>query len=131
MQLLLDTHVFIWYLLNDSKLSQTASNLINNKSNLVYISPIVFWEIAIKVSIKKLVLNSDYETFISLGMHAYQFKHLPITLTHTTRLLSLPQPPNHRDPFDRLLVAQALAEGDTLVSADARLDAYSVPRVFA
>ena len=131
MDLLLDTHVFLWYLFDDQKLETTASQLISDRTNRVYVSPVAFWEIAIKVSIQKLKLNTDYESFIEFGMNKNQFIYLPISLKHTSRLLSLPQLKDHRDPFDRLLVAQALVEGFMLISADARLDSYSVPRVFA
>ena len=131
MDLLLDTHVFLWYLFDDPKLETTASQLISDRTNRVYVSPVAFWEIAIKVSIQKLKLNTDYESFIEFGMNKNQFIYLPISLKHTSRLLSLPQLKDHRDPFDRLLVAQALVEGFMLISADARLDSYSVPRVFA
>jgi PIN domain nuclease of toxin-antitoxin system len=129
MRLLLDTHIFIWFCGNDSKLSRTAADLIGDPTNDAFLSPIVMWEIAIKVGSGKLTLLRPYEEFVREGQRAYSFIPLPIELRHISRLLTLPLS-THRDPFDRLLVSQALADGMTLVSADERLDEYAVPRAF-
>lgn len=91
------------------------------------ISPASYWEIAIKISINKWRLNRAYEEFIDLGLNRYGFQVLPILPAHTARVIGLPF--YHRDPFDRLLAAQALVEAIPLVSGDAALDAYGVTRL--
>jgi PIN domain nuclease of toxin-antitoxin system len=85
-------------------------------------------EIAVKVSIGKWSLNRPYEEFIDLGLKQYGFQVLAIQPTHTARLIGLPF--HHKDPFDRLLVAQALVEQISIVSAGAALDAYGVNRLW-
>ena len=130
MRLLLDTHAMYWYIEGDPKLSNTAQTLIQDAANEVLISPASFWEIAIKVSIGKWTLNRPYEDFIDLGLKQYGFQVLPILPTHTARLIGMPFPPKHKDPFDRLLVAQAIVEGIPLVSADSQLDAYGITRIW-
>ena len=91
-------------------------------------SPASFWEIAIKVSIGKLKLHQPYDDFVDVCLNKYGFVMLPIEPKHTGRLVSLAFPPNHKDPFDRLLVSQALVESIGLISGDAVLDAYGVAR---
>jgi PIN domain nuclease of toxin-antitoxin system len=107
-------------------LSSTAQTLIQDPANQVLISPASYWEIAIKVSVGKWILNRPYEDFIDLGLKQYGFQVLPILPTHTARLIGLPY--HHKDPFDRLLVGQALAEQISIVSADPALDAYGITR---
>jgi PIN domain nuclease of toxin-antitoxin system len=129
-KLLLDTHALLWYTTNDPQLSKTAEGLIMNPGNDVFMSPASYWEIAIKVSIGKLRLTQPYEDFIDACLNRYGFVILPIDPRHTAAVSRLPFPPGHRDPFDRLLVAQALAEGMSVVSVDSQLDAYGVPRLW-
>lgn len=128
MRLLLDTHAMYWYIEGDPQLSVTARTLIQDTSNEVLISPASYWEIAIKVSLGKWQLNRSYEDFMDIGLNQYGFQVLPILPTHTARLIGLPF--HHKDPFDRLLVAQALVEQISLVSADPALDAYGVTRLW-
>ena len=130
MKLLLDTHAIYWYIEGDSRLSATAEALIRDATNEVFISPASYWEIAIKVSIGKWTLNRPYEEFIDLGLNLYGFQVLPILPTHTARLIGLPFPPNHKDPFDRLIVAQAIVEAISVVSIDPKLDAYTIKRLW-
>lgn len=130
MRLLLDTHAFYWYVEGDQQLSATAQTLIQDATNIVLISPASYWEIAIKVSIGKWALNRPYEEFIDLGLTQYGFEVLPIMPHHTAKLIGLTFPKNHKDPFDRLLVAQAMAENIPIVSADPQLDVYGVQRVW-
>lgn len=130
MRLLLDTHAMYWYVEGDPKLSSTAQTLIQDTTNEVLISPASYWEIAIKVSIGKWTLNRPYEEFIDLGLKQYGFQVLPILPAHTARLIGLASPPNHKDPFDRLIVAQAIVEGIPLVSVDPTLDAYPIERLW-
>jgi len=127
-KLLLDTHAMYWYIEGDSRLSATARTLVQKASNEVLISPASYWEIAIKISIGKWQLNRAYEEFIDIGLNQYGFQVLPILPAHTARLIGLPF--YHKDPFDRLLAAQALVEGITIVSADGVLDQYGVHRIW-
>ena len=130
MRLLLDTHSMYWYIEDDPQLSGRARTLIQDASNEILVSPASYWEIAIKISIGKWRLNRPYEEFIDIGLNQYGFQVLPILPTHTARLIGLPFPQGHRDPFDRLLVAQALVEQIPIVSADSPLDAYGVTRLW-
>lgn len=128
MRLLLDTHAFLWFVLSDPRISEAASALIADPDNDIEISPASYWEIAIKISIKKYELQEPYEVFMERELATNQFRVLPIEPTHTAVLTSLPF--HHRDPFDRLLVAQAMVEKIPLVSNDTALDAYQVQRLW-
>lgn len=130
MRLLLDTHALLWYTTNGPRLSRTAAGAIVGPANVVFPSPASYWEIAIKTSIGKLALNQPYEDLMDSCLNRYRFVVLPIEPSHTARVALLPFPPNHKGPFDRLIVAQALVEGASLVSADLKLDAYGVSRIW-
>ena len=130
MRLLLDTHTMYWYIEDDPQLSGRALTLIRDASNEILISPASYWEISIKISIGKWRLNRPYDEFIDFGLNQYGFQVLPILPTHTARLIGLPFPLGHKDPFDRLLVAQTLVEQIPIVSADVPLDAYGVTRLW-
>jgi PIN domain nuclease of toxin-antitoxin system len=127
-RLLLDTHALVWFTHGDPKLTPAARSAIQDAANEVLISPASYWEIAIKVHLGKWTLNQPYPNFISEALTVYGFHILPILPEHTARRIGLPN--HHRDPFDRLLVAQALKEGLPVVSSDATLDLYGVPRVW-
>lgn len=131
MRLLLDTHALLWYALNDPKLSANAISLIRDPQNEILMSPASYWEIAIKLSIGKLQLHRPYEDFIDVCINQYGFAILSIEPAHTARLITLPFPPNHKDPFDRLLVAQANVEQIAVLSADPQLDAYPIRRLWS
>ena len=126
MTCIVDTHIFIWYLFNDPRLGRQSRDLIDDFQNTILVSPIVYWEIALKVGTGKL--NTDYVHFIEHGMQTYLFRELPIQVKHAATLLSLPF--HHRDPFDRLLIAQGISEGLPIVSADAKFDQYPITRIF-
>jgi PIN domain nuclease of toxin-antitoxin system len=128
MRLLLDTHAWLWFVLGDASLSAPARAAIEAAENEKLVSPASFWEVAIKVSLGKYVLPQSYESFIQQAIHGQGFAILPVLPSHTALLCSMPF--HHRDPFDRLLVAQALAQSITIVSADRMLDAYGVNRVW-
>jgi PIN domain nuclease of toxin-antitoxin system len=128
MRVLLDTHTFPWFVLNDAKLSAAAKAVIEAPTTDVWVSPASYWEIAIKVGYKKLNLFAPYADFMHRGIAGNDFEVLPIEPRHCERLTTLP--PHHKDPFDRLLVAQALAEGIPLVSVDPALDPYGVRRLW-
>jgi PIN domain nuclease of toxin-antitoxin system len=127
-RLLLDTHAFLWFITNDPKLSTTAQGLIADPSNEILVSPASYWETAIKVRIGKYPMSAPYEKFITQGIDGNGFKILPIEPGHTAVLTTMPF--HHRDPFDRLIVAQAQVEKISVVSNDAVLDLYGVNRLW-
>ncbi|MGH8643526.1 MAG: type II toxin-antitoxin system VapC family toxin [Gammaproteobacteria bacterium] len=102
--------------------------LIVDPDNDITVSPATCWEIAIKISLRKYQLREPHEAFMQRQFSNNRFRLLPIELRHTAALTTLPF--HHRDPFDRLLVAQALVEEIPLLSADATLDAYGVTRLW-
>jgi len=112
---LLDTHTFLWWVADDARLSAKARTAITDADE-VFLSVASCWEMAIKVSLQKLTLSQPVDRFVSEHLGVNQFVLLPVDLEHASRVASLPF--HHRDPFDRLLAAQALHEGLTLVSAD-------------
>ena len=128
MKLLLDTHAFLWFIMGDARLTAAARAAIEDEGNEKYVSAVSLWEIAVKVGLGKLHLSEPFEVLIPRELVRNGFLHLGIGVAHTAKLITLPF--HHRDPFDRLLVAQALCEGMTLVSADVPLDAYGMPRVW-
>lgn len=122
MNLLLDTHAFLWWLADDPGLGGEARRAIAERSSVIHVSAATVWEIAIKQALGKLeVASPDLVEEIS----ANGFVELPITSRHALRAGGLPR--HHDDPFDRMLVAQAAAEGLTLVSRDRSFAAYGVP----
>lgn len=125
MRLLLDTHVVLWWLDDPMLLTDSARTVIANMDNDVFVSAAVAWEIAIKRGLGKLTAPSDLQSAID----ACHFSALPITVSHASATESLP--PHHRDPFDRLLVAQALIEDLTVVSRDPNIARYGVPVIVA
>jgi PIN domain nuclease of toxin-antitoxin system len=126
--LLLDTHTLLWYALGDPHLSSTARALILDPANEALISPASYWEIAIKVSLNRLALHQPYEDFIDVCLNQYRFVVLPVEARHTAALIAMPF--HHKDPFDRLLIAQALVENIPIVSVDVALDPYGVTRLW-
>ena len=122
MQLLLDTHTFLWWTANDSRLSEEAKAAIGSATNEVFVSAVNGWEIAIKSRLGKLPLPEAPDLFIARMTQQHAFSVLPITLTHAAHEYYLP--PHHSDPFDRLLVAQAQLERLTLVTNDALIERY-------
>jgi PIN domain nuclease of toxin-antitoxin system len=128
LRLLLDTHAFLWFVLDDAKLSLPARQAIESVDNEVVISPASYWEIAIKISLGKYRLSGSFERFWDTGMRRNDITALPIEIRHAERLAAMAF--HHKDPFDRLVIAQALVEGLHLVSADGRFDAYGVSRVW-
>ena len=124
MRLLLDSHTFLWWVRNDPALRRRARTLIADTGNECYVSHASVWEMAIKTSLGKLTLPSTAERFVVHQCELNGFHLLPITLAHIGLVELLPF--HHRDPFDRLLVAQARLEGMTLVSRDPALKNYGV-----
>lgn len=128
MRLLLDTHSFLWFVLADPQLSTAAAGLISSPQNERLISPTCYWEVAIKSSIGKYQLAIPHEQFFTSSILRTGVKVLPIEPKHTAVVSQLPF--HHRDPFDRLLIAQALAEAIPIVSSDKTLDRYGVQRLW-
>lgn len=128
MRVLLDTHTFLWFVLGDTRISLPARELIEDVSNEKLISPALYWELAIKISIGKYVLNEPYDSFLKRGIQQNGFLILPIEVQHTSALTTLPF--HHRDPFDRLMIAQALVEQIPVISVDAAFDDYPVTRLW-
>lgn len=128
MRVLLDTHAFLWYVLDDPKLSNTARAEIEMEETDVLISPASYWEIAIKISLGKYSLTVPYETFWKRGIQDNGFDVLHIEVRHAAALLNLPF--HHRDPFDRLLIAQAMVEDIPVVGDDAEFENYPVKRIW-
>lgn len=128
MTVLLDTHTFLWFVLDDPKLSLAAKAVIEDPTTDVFISPASYREIAIKVRQKKLDLFASYPNFMHRGVVGNQFDVLHIQTRHCEQTILLPL--HHKDPFDRMLAAQSLADGLPLVSADVVFDQYGVRRIW-
>jgi PIN domain nuclease of toxin-antitoxin system len=126
-RLLLDTHAFLWFVLNDPSLSAAARALVSDPQNDVLISPATCWEIAIKVSLGKYQLPGPFADFMNDQIALNDLTMLPITVGHAAAVASLPF--DHKDPFDRLLIAQAIVENIPLLSVDAVFDSCPVTRL--
>ncbi|WP_204151588.1 type II toxin-antitoxin system VapC family toxin [Leptolyngbya sp. CCY15150] len=124
--LLLDTHAFIWLTENDLKLSDVLRTTIDT-ADLVYLSIASLWEMAIKLQLGKLSLQQDYE-MIGAALEDSDILILPISFDDTVYVRNLPL--HHRDPFDRILIAQSISNSLAIVSADTVFDAYPVRRVW-
>jgi PIN domain nuclease of toxin-antitoxin system len=118
--LLLDTHVLLWWLAGSDELADAASSVIADPGNLVAVSAASIWEISIKRGLGRLRVDGDVVGEVAAG----GFEPLPISFEHADAAGQLP--PHHRDPFDRMLVAQAAAENLTIVSRDPAFAAYEV-----
>jgi PIN domain nuclease of toxin-antitoxin system len=125
MKFLLDTHVLLWWLDDPELLSDEARRAIANGRSSVYVSPISFLEIAIKEAGGKLTVPAD----IAGSLELCRFTELPLTVAHASAVRDLP--PHHKDPFDRVLIAQARIEGLTLISRDSMIPKYDVRCVAA
>ncbi len=119
MHLLLDTHIFLWLTMDDSRLNASARHLITSASQ-IFISSASIWEIAVKARLNKI--GADPEDMVQ-EMNACGFLELPVLARHAVAVARLPLV--HRDPFDRLLIAQAIVEPMRFLTADAQLKAYS------
>lgn len=124
MRILVDTHVFVWYVQNNERLPKSIVSLINDGRNDILLSVVSVWEMAIKQSTGKLNLGSPYASFIEEQMKLNKMELLPIKLAHTEIVTTLQF--YHRDPFDRLLMAQAIAEDIVIVSTDSIFSLYPV-----
>lgn len=125
MNLLLDTHVLLWWLDDNPALSGEARSVIADGRNLVFISAAVVWEIRIKQAVGKLEIPENFDKVLD----EQPFQELPITIEHAHAIAELPD--HHRDPFDRMLVAQAKVEGFSLVTRDKHLRNYKIQLIGA
>jgi PIN domain nuclease of toxin-antitoxin system len=125
MRLLLDTHVFLWCLTDATDLPQRARSAIEASANTVAVSATAIWEIAIKASLGRLDIDAPDLTRLPELIEMAGFEELPVLARHAAGVHALPW--HHRDPFDRLLIAQARADGLTIVTTDAAIRRYDVP----
>ncbi len=128
MKLLLDTHAFLWWVGASQELSRKARSAVGSARNECFVSVASAWELAIKVSLGKLRIEGALDRFVPEQLAVNGFQALTIDLRHTARVASLPF--HHRDPFDRLLVAQALEDELSVVSADPVFAKYGVKRIW-
>jgi PIN domain nuclease of toxin-antitoxin system len=128
MRAILDTHAFLWFIIGDSRPSAAAEQLIEDVRYDLLLSAASVWEIAIKVGQGRLPLPLPIRSFLPRQLAENDITLLPIEVKHALEVAELPA--HHRDPFDRMLVAQALTEQVPILSADATLDQYGVQRVW-
>lgn len=124
MRVLLDTHVWLWLQTEPERLSQSSLDLLSDPANELLLSAASAWEIAVKVGLGKLSLPAAPADYVPRRLATSGTTALPVELRHALHVAGLPR--HHRDPFDRLLVAQAQVEGLPLLTADAQLGAYDV-----
>ena len=128
MNLPLDTHAFLWFIDGSARLSPQARELIEDQGNAKLVSVASLWEMAIKISLGRLHLAQPFEELIPAQMRINGFGLLPLRIPHIAKVVALPF--HHRDPFDRLIVGQCLAENLSLVSVDSAFDKYSIRRLW-
>lgn len=124
MRLLLDTHAFLWWIADDERLSSRASAIIADGANEVLVSAASAWEVVVKSALGRIELPTPVDRFFTSQLEANAFVPLPIQMRHALGLSALPDV--HRDPFDRILIAQAIAEELTFVTGDRMLRRYPV-----
>jgi PIN domain nuclease of toxin-antitoxin system len=124
MRALLDTHAFIWWVTDDSQLSSIAYSIIADPSNELFLSSASAWEIVIKVRLGKLSLPEPPETYIPSRLRINKFQSLPIQMIHALQVANLPN--LHRDPFDRIIIAQSQVEKMSILTVDSQIIQYPV-----
>lgn len=128
MKFLADTHAFLWFVTDSPRLSVKTKALLESPDSERWLSIVSLWEIAIKTSLGKLSLAKPFEQFIPEQLARNGFQVLGLTVEHAAKVAALPL--HHRDPFDRMLVAQCLVENLPLLSSDEPLDAYGIQRLW-
>ena len=128
MRCLLDTHTFLWFINGDDRLGKRAREVISNIESEVLLSIASLWEIAIKISLGKLELELSFPELVQRQLIANEIGLLPIDPRHLFTLTDLPF--HHRDPFDRLIIAQAMSEGIPVLSGDEEFQSYPVQTVW-
>lgn len=124
MKALLDTHAFLWWIVDDPQLSARARKRIGSGDNAIHLSAASAWELAIKARLGRLTVHEPLEAFVARQLSLNGFAALPVQVSHALRVQRLPD--HHRDPFDRLLVAQAQLEDMPLITADRQIRRYEV-----
>lgn len=124
MKLLLDTHTFLWFVNDNPKLSNRLKDLIEDTNNISYLSVASLWEMSIKFNLGKLTLDPNYEEFVEREVTTTSIQLLNIELSHLRINATLPF--HHRDPFDRLIIAQSIVEEIPIVTVDSAFDKYAV-----
>ena len=128
MKYLLDTHVMLWFLEDSNELSQKARKILTNGENQLFWSSASYWEITVKISLNELELVSGWQEILTGEKRENRIQDLPIYENHCEPSLTLPW--HHRDPFDRLLICQALVEDLTLITKDKNIQRYDVRTVW-
>ena len=128
MKLLLDTQAFLWWIVDEAALSTRARQLIQDGASVLYLSAASAWEISIKASLGKLKLSDEPGKVITEQMAANGIHPLPIQVSHALHVYGLP--PHHRDPFDRMLVAQSQLESLPIMTPDEQIARYGVPTIW-
>ncbi len=123
MDILLDTHAIIWFLEGETSLSENIRSAVQDTSTQKFVSIITFYDFAIKINIGKLKINKDIESYIA-DCRNNSIHILPVSEGHLTRYTKLPLKENHRDPFDRLLIATAIVEDLTIATTDKKFELY-------
>lgn len=129
MRLLLDTHALLWWINRHELVSARAREVISNGADEIFVSAVTPWEVAIKATIGRFIMAEPLGPFFSRALADNGFRMLPVTLDHAVAVRDLPLR-DHRDPFDRMLAAQATVERLALISRDEQFDAYGVERVW-
>jgi PIN domain nuclease of toxin-antitoxin system len=128
MKLLLDTQVFLWFITDNPRLSTPANSAIEDPANTIYVSLASAWEMAIKASLGKLIFAEPLSVLLPRELSSNGFHQLPIKLPHIVATATMPF--HHRDPCDRLLIAQATIEQMTVASSDPAFDLYGINRLW-
>ena len=124
MKILLDTHIFLWFISGDTQLSTDVQDVIRDQDNEVYLSAISVWEATVKYQLGKLPLPEHPEIYLPRQRDLHQIVSLALDESSVVQLAALP--PLHKDPFDRMLICQALQNGLTIATVDVAVRAYSV-----
>lgn len=124
MRVLLDTHTFLWWNANDPQLSMLARQIIGDSTNTLYVSVACAWEIAIKAQTGKLVLPQPPPVYVASRLKTNSMKPLPVRLDHALHVFTLPM--HHRDPFDRIIIAQSQLENLPILTIDPLITQYAV-----
>ena len=128
MKYLLDTHAFLWFVIDDKRISTNAKSIIKDSKNEIFFSAASAWEMAIKIKLNRLKIKGNLESFIIEQLSANNILPLSITISHSLYTERLPQ--FHKDPFDRIIIAQSIVENLQLISADKDIRKYNLKLVW-
>lgn len=128
MRALLDTHAFLWWISDSSRLSKRAYEFIEKPSNTIYLSSVSFWEISIKSTLGSIQFPKKMESFIAEQISINSFEPLSINISHAVNIRDLPQ--HHKDPFDRMLISQSQIEDMPLITGDKLISKYKIELIW-